>query len=348
MARIAVRVVDLNLSERPDTLAMHLYQEMLANDGLVEVGYRGGERKILRPIETSLKAVTGDSAIDLSEDSVILVTGGAKGSLPRRPSPLRGDSGGQFELVGRTPLEPLDEDPELANAHDALALRRVLIARQKAPDIAAVERGCRKILSLRAIHSTLETLRTLGAKVRYHAVDVRDAGAFGALLDDLYAEHGRIDGVIHGAGVIEDKLLRDKTPESFDRVYETKTRPAHILVERLRDNIQFVAFFSSVAGSFGNRGQSDYAAANDALDKLAVALNERITGRAVSINWGPWGGAGMVSAELETEYARRGIGLIDLNEGVEAFVNELHFGASSEGQVLLMCAELNAMMGIDD
>ena len=50
---------------------------------------------------------------------------------------------------------------------------------------------------------------------------VSDAAAFGALLDELNSAGG-ITGVIHGAGVIEDKLLRDKTPESFDRVFETK------------------------------------------------------------------------------------------------------------------------------
>ena len=96
-----------------------------------------------------------------------------------------------------------------------------------------------------------------------------------------------------------------------------------------------------------NRGQSDYAAANDALDKLLLRSTNASQGERSPLIGVP-GAAQAWPAELETEYARRGIGLIDLNEGVEAFVNELHFGASSEGQVLLMCAGLNAMMGIDD
>jgi len=343
-----IRVVDLNLDEDPQKLAMHLYQEMLANDGLVEVGYLGGERRILRPVEAALQAITTDETVSLNPDSIILVTGGAKGITAKAALALARHSKGHFELVGRTPLESLKPDAELEAANDAIALRRILIARQKSPDMAAVERAVHRILSLRTMHTTIAELERTGATVRYHSVDIRNEKTFAALLDDLYAEHGRIDGVIHGAGIIEDKLLRDKTGESFCRVYETKARPAHILAERLREDVSFVAFFSSVAGSFGNRGQSDYAAANDALDKLAVSLNEEISGRVFSINWGPWGGTGMVSSELEKEYARRGIGLIDVSEGVEAFVNELKFGAAEDAQVLLMCAELTAMMGLDD
>ena len=55
---------------------------------------------------------------------------------------------------------------------------------------------------------------------------------FGALIDEVYARHGRIDGVIHGAGVIEDKLVRDKEPASFERVVATKAGAARTLVGR--------------------------------------------------------------------------------------------------------------------
>ena len=124
-------------------------------------------------------------------------------------------------------------------------------------------------------------------------------------------------------------------------------RAAHTLVRQLRDDVSFMVFFSSVSGAFGNRGQTDYAAANDALDKLALSLNERIPGRVVSINWGPWGGTGMVSSELESEYERRGISLIGQDAGVQAFIAELEHGAPDDAQVVLMCADLEQMTRID-
>src|SRR5262249_46636205 len=103
------------------------------------------------------------------------------------------------------------------------------------------------------------------------AVDVR-CPDFGALIAAIYERHGRIDAVIHGAGILEDKLIRHKTPESFERVFSTKLTGARTLVERLHDDVKLVVLFSSVSGAFGNRGQGDYAAAGDAFDKLAWTL----------------------------------------------------------------------------
>jgi len=170
---------------------------------------------------------------------------------------------------------------------------------------------------------------------------VRDAAAFGALIDDLYARHGRLDVVIHGAGVIEDKLLKHKTRESFDRVFETKVAGAAVLARKLRPGCR-VVFFSSIAGVFGNRGQLDYAAANEALDHLAhhLAAGGR---RAVSVAWGPWAGTGMVSPELEREYARRGVGLIPPAAGFERLFDELARGR--DANVILMCSTPERLEG---
>jgi NAD(P)-dependent dehydrogenase (short-subunit alcohol dehydrogenase family) len=71
-----------------------------------------------------------------------------------------------------------------------------------------------------------------GAIVHYYSADVRDEVEFGGRLDQLQERFGPLAGVIHGAGVIEDRLLRDKTPESFDRIFQTKVVGARILTER--------------------------------------------------------------------------------------------------------------------
>ena len=94
---------------------------------------------------------------------------------------------------------------------------------------------------------------------------------------------------------------------------------------------------------FGNRGQVDYAAANDVLDKLALALRARVQGRVLSVNWGPWADTGMVSPQLEREYARRGIGLIPMTDGVEALLQELRYGERQDVQVVMMGSTLESM-----
>ena len=102
----------------------------------------------------------------------------------------------------------------------------------------------------------------------------RFLGVIGGLIDEIRAHHGRIDAVFHAAGLIEDKLVAHKTAESFERVFDTKVAGALTLVEKLRDDTRLIVFFSSAAAVFGNAGQTDYAAANDVLDRLAIHLSE--------------------------------------------------------------------------
>jgi NAD(P)-dependent dehydrogenase (short-subunit alcohol dehydrogenase family) len=108
------------------------------------------------------------------------------------------------------------------------------------------------------------------------------------------------------------------------------------LEAKLQSDVKFVALFSSVSGCFGNRGQTDYAAANSALDHVARSLGRRVKGRTLSINWGPWAGTGMVTADLENEYRRRGIGLIPPQVGTQRFLDELRFGRHDTRQVVIM------------
>ena len=93
--------------------------------------------------------------------------------------------------------------------------------------------------------------------------------------------------------------------------------------------------FSSAAGPFGNRGQCDYAAANEVLNKLAIYLDRRWPGRVVSINWGPWAKTGMVSPELQRQFAERGVQLIPIQAGRRMFDRELVYGRKGEAEVIL-------------
>jgi hypothetical protein len=94
-----------------------------------------------------------------------------------------------------------------------------------------------------------------------------------------------------------------------------------------------------VVGVFGNRGQADYATANDYLDKVALSLNGKSGTRYLSIDWGPWADSGMVSRDLLAEYERRGINLIAPELGVISFVDELLYGPRDNAQVILTAAE---------
>jgi acyl transferase domain-containing protein/NAD(P)H-dependent flavin oxidoreductase YrpB (nitropropane dioxygenase family)/NAD(P)-dependent dehydrogenase (short-subunit alcohol dehydrogenase family)/acyl carrier protein len=312
--------------------------ELACDDAYREVAYVRGARKALHAVAVerpSHDRSGGGNEPKLGPHSVVLVTGGARGITAAIAISLAKRFGCRFELVGRSPLPEAVEDPELAHAHDLPSLRRAILARASGagrPSMVEIERTATRILGDRAVRGTLKAIADAGASVRYHALDVRDERALGGLLDDLYREHGRIDGVVHGAGILEDKLFSEKTRDSFDRVFDTKVASARTIAAKLRDDVSFVAFFGSVSGAFGNRGQVDYAAANDQLDKLALWLDARLSARVMSIDWGPWGGGGMVSAELADAYAQKGVGLIDPAEGVDAFLDELlgHHGPAPQ------------------
>jgi NAD(P)-dependent dehydrogenase (short-subunit alcohol dehydrogenase family) len=201
---------------------------------------------------------------------------------------------------------------------------------------AAIESAYRKIQQEREIRSTLAAIQQAGSIVEYHSVDVTNAAAFGIFIDGVYARNGKIDGVIHGAGVIEDKLIRDKTTDSFDRVVSPKVLGALTIAQRLRpETLQFLVFFSSVSARYGNRGQGDYAAANEVLNKLARWLNSRWPGRIVSLNWGPWNtDNGMVSSALAAQFAKAGVQMISSDIGPKIFVQELMHGRKADDEII--------------
>ncbi|MGD8846772.1 MAG: SDR family NAD(P)-dependent oxidoreductase, partial [Desulfobacteraceae bacterium] len=178
----------------------------------------------------------------------------------------------------------------------------------------------------------------------YFDVDTADPRAFGELIDQIYQTYNRLDGVIHGAGIIEDKLIRDKTPQSFERVFGTKVAGGFALSRKLDFvSLKFLVFFTSVAGIFGNRGQSDYAAANEVLNKLALYLDARWPARVVAINWGPWAKKGMVGDALEKQFAQRGITMVPPIVGVRKMIEELCFGR--KGDTELIIGGINGSLG---
>ena len=179
-------------------------------------------------------------------------------------------------------------------------------------------------------------MRESGARVEYYQVDVREGEAFGSIVDRVYQTHGRIDGFIHGAGIIEDKLIEDKSLESFNRVFDTKTDSAFVLSRKLKaDSLKFLILFSSIAGRFGNGGQTDYAAANEVLNKLGIYLDRQWPGRIVSMNWNPWAGAGMASPEVQRRFAEQGIQPILPPAGRLALDEEIRHGQKGQVEVII-------------
>ncbi|MGW2181137.1 SDR family NAD(P)-dependent oxidoreductase [Streptomyces sp. NPDC001732] len=324
-------------------VAEALLTEAAATDREPVVLTDGTVRRALRLTPTGLGALAetgagpaGDGvseaeAIGLDREAVVLLVGGARGITARFARTLAATSRCRLVLMGRTPVPPEAEDPATASAEGRDALRRALLATGLTQP-AEIERRLNSLLSAREVRDTLRELRELGSEARYHCVDVLDTEAVSTTVKEVHREYGRLDGVVHAAGVIEDKLIAEKTTASFDRVFSTKVQGARAVldaVDSLPSGPRFAVLFGSIAAALGNRGQCDYAAANDALEELGRRWT-RPGRRGFTVHWGPWAatetGGGMVTPELMRSYAARGIKLIDPDEGPLSLLRELAWG----------------------
>ena len=330
-----VRVVDVDGDVPAPRLADQLLAELGDPAGPFEVG-RAGDDRVTWEVEPGPLA-KDEPAVELGPDSTVLITGGARGITAKVALEFARRYRPKLVLVGSSPApgdEPADTAGLSTPAEVKAALMKRLQAEGKPAAPAAVETAYRRLVKDREIRTNLAAIREAGGTVDYRAVDVRDPAAFGGLIAELNRAGG-IAGVVHGAGVIDDKLLRDKTPESFDKVFGTKVGSALTLARTLDPRrLKFFALFASITSRYGNRGQSDYAAANEVLSKLACDLDRRWPGRVVSVAWGPWAEVGMV-ADLEKHLVARGLKLIEPAVGAGFAVDEVVYGLKGEPEVVV-------------
>jgi acyl transferase domain-containing protein/NAD(P)H-dependent flavin oxidoreductase YrpB (nitropropane dioxygenase family)/NAD(P)-dependent dehydrogenase (short-subunit alcohol dehydrogenase family) len=333
---VLVRAVDLDGSRPTAELSEQLLAELGDPEGPLEVGHAGSRRVTTLTLPAPLE--NRGKRIEINAQSTILVTGGARGITAEVALELARRFRPNLVLVGRSPL-PAEEPDDTAVLSSQADVKQALMAHLQRQGQtftpAQIEAMYQRLMTDREIRGNLNKIRQTGAQAAYRAVDVREEEAVVALLRDVEKQFGKIDGVIHGAGVIEDRLLKDKTPESFERVFSTKVDSSYILARHLKpDALKFWMLFSSIAGRYGNRGQSDYAAANEVLAKLAVEYNRRWPGRVVSLAWGPWSGTGMV-ANLEKHLVQRGLKLIAPEVGSRFVIEELLLGGKEEAEVVV-------------
>lgn len=301
-----------------------------------EIGYNQTGRRIRPDLVAASLTRGADRA--LTRDSVVLLTGGARGITAQIAHELAERYRPTLVLVGRTPAPECDE-PEATRGLDALGLRTALIRANRSAAVGLepkdIEQSVRTVIAQREIRETLTVLFSGGITVEYHAAELRDEAEVASLLAGVYKRFGRLDAVIHGAGVLADARIGDKTTHDFDLVFDTKVDSTFALIRHLRpDTLGHFFFFASVAGRFGNPGQADYAAANEVLCSLARALNRDWQTRVAALCWGPWS-TGMVTPELERRFRDRGVEPISVQMGRSLFVDELEHGGRDDAVVVL-------------
>ncbi len=327
----------------PDWTASHVAAAMfvteLLHQGPVEVGVTPSGYSCLESIEVPLKGQQGSFPVEPGD--VIVITGGARGVTAEAACAIAKAWRPRLVILGRSP-EPSPEPDWLSSLTTDAEIRQGLIARAPAgttPKSIAAQLD--QITASRDIARQLYRLYSLGISVSYHSVDVRDSVAVRGLLALIQREHGPIRGIIHGAGVLADQKIEDKTREQFERVFQTKISGLKSLLDSVDlTQLKVLGLFSSYTARFGRIGQMDYAIANEVLNKQAQQFAIQYPQcRVASFNWGPWDG-GMVQGGLKKLFASEGVGLIPLDAGAETLVQEFEQINSRPVEVLVLATKI--------
>ncbi|HIA47742.1 MAG TPA: SDR family NAD(P)-dependent oxidoreductase, partial [Candidatus Hydrogenedentes bacterium] len=336
------RAIDFDASMDAEEAAIRILAECAdPNRSIVEVGYSKLGRVTLVPrfeVDTDSSAVAGNGKSTIGKDDVFLVSGGAKGVTAECVAKLATVTGTNFILLGRSEIAeiPAWADGVFGEADLIQAGMKHLKSTGEKPTPMKVKSLIRPVESTRAIEDVLQRVEDAGGQARYISCDVSDAAMMKTKIDGITRDFGAVTGIIHGAGVLADKLIEDTTLEDFRSVYSPKVDGLDAMLRCVEpEQLKHLSLFSSAAGFFGNPAQSDYSIANEILNKAALSFKgEHPECHVTSFNWGPWDG-GMVTPELKKLFAERNIDVIPIELGTDLFVHDLSDKANSARQILV-------------
>jgi acyl transferase domain-containing protein/NAD(P)-dependent dehydrogenase (short-subunit alcohol dehydrogenase family)/acyl carrier protein len=355
-ADATVKAIDFEPSRKTSALADVLLEETLHDPGAVEIGYKDNQRWTIGLKEQpAAEAVPG---LKLDKESVFLVTGAAGGITSAITADLAAASGGIFYLLDLTP-EPDAGNKDLVRIEtDKENLKRDIFEKLKQKgdrvtpvmvdkELAALERS-------RAALNAIQAIRNAGGTPHYRSVDLKDNAAVAQVVKEITGRHGRIDVLMHAAGLEISHPLPDKKQAEFDLVFDVKSDGWFNLISSIGNiPVGAAVVFSSVAGRFGNQGQTDYSAANDLLCKsISNFRSRRPDTRGIAIDWTAWGGIGMATrGSIPSIMKQAGIDMLPPEAGIPIVRRELIAGTRGElviGQRLgIMVQEFDPNGGLD-
>jgi malonyl CoA-acyl carrier protein transacylase/NADP-dependent 3-hydroxy acid dehydrogenase YdfG len=356
---LLAKAVDFPDTRKTAALADALLEETLRDPGAIEIGWASDRRWTVGLREVPFD--TGNSGMTLGSQTVFAVTGAAGAIVSAIVADLAKASGGVFHLMDLT-QEPDPGDPDLIQfTADREGFKKTIAERLAAdgtrPTPVLIERELARCERLHSALAAIQAVRGSGGEAYYHAVDLTDPAAVAAVMADIRDRHGRVDVLAHAAGLDISHAIADKEPREFDQVFDVKSDGLFNLLHAADVDglpVGAVVAFSSVAGRFGNVGQTDYAAANDLLCKIMSSFRTTRPGtRGIAIDWTAWGGLGMATrGSIPKVMAMAGIEMLAPEAGISWVGQELA-AAPFSGEVVaggrlgVLTAEQDLTGGLD-
>jgi acyl transferase domain-containing protein/NAD(P)-dependent dehydrogenase (short-subunit alcohol dehydrogenase family) len=334
-----VKAVDFEAERKPSEIAELLFEETLRDPGAVEIGYRAGLRWTIGLQEQS--AADGQPGLTLDENTVFLITGAAGSIVSAITAELASASGGTFYLLDLVP-EPDPDNPDFKRlVSDKDGLKRDLFARIQArgerATPALVERELAALERAQSARSAIDAVRAAGGTPHYFSVNLTDADGVAKVIEQVRERSGHIDVLLHAAGLERSHPLPNKDPREFDLVFDVKSDGFYNLLRAIGEMpLKATVAFSSIAGRFGNVGQTDYSSANDLLCKITSSFRTCRPGtRGIAIDWTAWGGIGMASrGSIPKVMELAGIDMLPPEAGIPLIRRELTAGAT-RGEIVI-------------
>jgi acyl transferase domain-containing protein/acyl carrier protein/NAD(P)-dependent dehydrogenase (short-subunit alcohol dehydrogenase family) len=333
-----VKAVDFESNRNASEIAELLIAETQRDPGAVEIGYTADLRWTIGLEEQP--AADGQPGMVL-KNSVFVITGAAGSIVSAITTDLASASGGTFYLLDLVP-KPDPENPDLKRfVTDRENLKRDLFARiqnrgERATP-ALVEKELASLERAHAAESAIDAVLAAGGTPDYFSVNLADAEAVAKVIDQVRQKSGRIDVLLHAAGIERSHFLPDKDPREFDLVFDVKADGFFNLLYAIGDMpLGATVAFSSIAGRFGNAGQTDYSAANDLLCKITSSFRTtRPNTRGIVIDWTAWGGIGMATrGSIPKMMELAGIDMLPPEAGIPLIRRELTAGAT-RGEIVV-------------
>jgi acyl transferase domain-containing protein/3-hydroxymyristoyl/3-hydroxydecanoyl-(acyl carrier protein) dehydratase/NAD(P)-dependent dehydrogenase (short-subunit alcohol dehydrogenase family) len=313
---------------------------LMMTHGSVETGISNGVCNIpkLKLEEIPLFEEYGLTEDLTAKNEVFVITGGAKGVTAECAIELANAFSPKIMLIGRSENPSMEPD-WIQGVTSEPEIKKSILKNQfagKTPKPVELEKAFRKLMSNREIKETINKIQAAGSVVEYFSCDIRKKNEVSILFDNIRKKQGKITGIIHGAGILEDKLIVEKDYDKFCKVFDTKVSGMNSLIEASKkDNLKYFIGFSSVAARTGNVGQSDYSMANEVLNKTLQKLSIENSGcKYLSMNWGPWDG-GMVNQSLKKEFHKRNVDLIDKKAGAYQLLSEMKNNKATNVEIVI-------------
>ena len=299
----------------------HLQAEWSCEGREPEMVY-DGDTRLIRRLRPTAKH-NGCCQVELSPESVVLATGGARGVTAVLMDALLKDYGCKVVCLGRSAIEKGPANEGSPDAERDFYQRYIAENPGKSPTL--MKRSFTAAQARWEAYQTIQQLNSVGGEVHYLQADVTNPDDVARVVQTIYEKFGRVDLLVHGAGVQYSKKLQDRSLDEFRLTYGVKVGGLHNMVQAIGQQFGKTIpahVLTSAYSVFGNDGQHDYGAANETMDRLCGITKTDSNLNWSSIAWLGWEGIGMTrGTEYQALAKQRGLSGLSPITGQRVFRN---------------------------